>query len=404
LSDTKKKKLLVLSSTYPRWDDDWEPAFVHELSKRLTSDFDVTVLCPREKGSVRKEIKDKVNVQRYRYAPNWASTLVSNGGIASNLKSKKLKWFLVPFFFIAQTLAIIIAIKRHKPAVIHCHWIIPQGICLYLAKKITRSKIPHLLTSHGGDMYTFRGKLLTTLKRKVLRSANAITVVSQAMIKEAERIAETVLDISVFPMGIDTKNTFYPDENVTRSETEILFVGRLVEKKGVQYLIEAFKLVLNSAPEATLTIIGEGPEKVTLQSLAENLNLAHRVRFLGSMQNSKLPRYYRQATVFVAPFIKAESGDEEGFGLVVAEALCCGCPVVVTDLPAVEDLFSRAKDVAKITVAPQAKSSQLAAAISHYLSERLPKHPTQTNLSKIFGWDTTPHDYVKLLSKINKTI
>jgi glycosyltransferase involved in cell wall biosynthesis len=399
LSDTKKKKLLVLSSTYPRWDDDWEPAFVHELSKRLTSDFDVTVLCPREKGSVRREIKDKVNVHRYRYAPNCASTLVSNGGIAANLKNTKLKWLLVPFFFLAQTLAITIAIKRHKPDVIHCHWIIPQGVCLYLAKILTRSKIPHLLTSHGGDLYTFRGMLLTKLKKAVLCHARSITVVSHAMTTEVERIAGKALDIRVIPMGIDTKNTFYPDESVIRSKTEILFVGRLVEKKGVRYLIEAFKLVLNSVPEATLTIIGEGPEKVTLKSLVENLNLEHQVRFLGSMQNSRLPAYYRRATVFAAPFIRAKSGDEEGFGLVVAEALCCGCPVVVTDLPAVEDLFSRAKDIAKITVVPQARSSTLATAISNYFRESLSTHLTQANLSEIFGWDTTQNVYAKLLSK-----
>ena len=392
----QKKKLLVLSSTYPRWDDDWEPAFVHELSKRLTDEFDVSVLCPREKGSKSKEIKDQVNVCRYRYAPDSLSTLVSNGGIASNLKSQPLKWLLVPFFFLFQTTAILTAIRRDKPDVIHCHWIIPQGICLYIAKLLSRSKIPHLLTSHGGDLYTFRGKLLSNLKKRVINSANAMTVVSQAMKTEVNRIAGQEIDISVIPMGIDTKNTFYPDPNIERSKTEILFVGRLVEKKGVKYLLEAFAMVLQTHPDATLTIIGEGPERKNLENLAQTLGIKEKMQFKGAVLNKELPNHYRRAAVFVAPFVTADNGDQEGLGLVLVEAICCGCPIIVSDNAQTKDITKHLYQSPSIYFTNQKSTSQLTQKILRSFD-----HPSQNHLYELnnfFDWNQIKTSYSKILN------
>lgn len=399
----QKKKLLVLSSTYPRWDDDWEPAFVHELSKRLTDEFDVSVLCPREKGSKSEEIKDQINVCRYRYAPDFLSTLVSNGGIASNLKSQPLKWLLVPFFFLFQTTAILTAIMRDKPDVIHCHWIIPQGICLYIAKLLSRSKIPHLLTSHGGDLYTFRGKLLSNLKKRVINSANAMTVVSQAMKTEVNRIAGQEIDISVIPMGIDTKNTFYPDPNIERSKTEILFVGRLVEKKGVKYLLEAFAMVLQTHPDAALTIIGEGPERKNLENLAQTLGIKEKIQFKGAVLNKELPNHYRRAAVFVAPFITAKNGDQEGLGLVLVEAICCGCPIVVSEIQPTKDIMNTLKNDHSILLTAQKSPRDINIGLNKILTEKkaITISPSATD---IFDWTEATQNYTHKIRHINYQI
>lgn len=403
----QKKNLLVLSSTYPRWDDDWEPAFVHELSKRLTDEFDVSVLCPREKGSKKKEVKDHVNVSRYRYAPNSLSTLVSNGGIAANLKNQPLKWLLVPLFFLFQTIAILIAIKRDKPDVIHCHWIIPQGICLYLAKTISRSKIPHLLTSHGGDLYSFRGKLLSNIKRRVINNANAMTVVSQAMKAEVNRIVGREVEISVIPMGIDTQNTFYPDPSVERSTTEILFVGRLVEKKGVKYLLETFPEVLKTHPDATLTIIGEGPERAGLEKLATTIGISSKVNFIGSVLNKNLPNFYRRAAVFVAPFITSKNGDQEGLGLVSVEALACGCRVILTDIEACKDIIKKATRKDFIIESKQQDSRDLSEKILSMLeTTKIQIREDDPEISSIarmnFDWHSISTRYSHTINSLSK--
>ena len=92
----KRLRLLVLASTYPRWQNETEPGFVHELSRRLADQFDVRVVGTHAPGALRDETMDDVEVRRFRYAPVRLQTLVSDGGIVSNLKRQPWKWLLVP--------------------------------------------------------------------------------------------------------------------------------------------------------------------------------------------------------------------------------------------------------------------------------------------------------------------
>ena len=87
-----RKKLLVLASTYPRWEGDPEPGFVHELAKRLTTPFKVRVLCPHAWNAAAQEMLEGVEVVRYRYAPVRFETLVNDGGIVNNLRHQPWKW------------------------------------------------------------------------------------------------------------------------------------------------------------------------------------------------------------------------------------------------------------------------------------------------------------------------
>jgi glycosyltransferase involved in cell wall biosynthesis len=146
----------------------------------------------------------------------------------------------------------------------------------------------------------------------------------------------------VEPMGVDLENRFTPDDRVPRSDKEILFVGRLVEKKGLKYLIDALPTILSKEPGAKLTIAGFGPQESYLRSRVETLGVSNRVEFLGAVPQSRLPDLYRRAAIFVAPFVEAEGGDQEGLGLVTVEAIGCGCPVIVSDLPAVADVIQDA--------------------------------------------------------------
>src|SRR5690606_34159902 len=91
-----RPNLMVLASTYPRWAGDPEPSFVHELARRLTDRFNVTVLCPHAPGTASSEAMDGVQIIRYRYAPSAWETLVNDGGIVANLRRTKWKALLLP--------------------------------------------------------------------------------------------------------------------------------------------------------------------------------------------------------------------------------------------------------------------------------------------------------------------
>jgi glycosyltransferase involved in cell wall biosynthesis len=316
---------------------------VHELSRRLTREFNVHVLCPHAPGAPAEEEMDGVHVHRFRYAPEALETLVQGGGIVNNLKHQRWKILLVLPFMAALVWHTARAIRRLQPDVVHAHWILPQGLCLLLARPFVRRLPPFLLTSHGGDIFGLRSALATRLKRWVLSRADAVTVVSQPMADIATSLGANPERVEVIPMGVDFQDRFTPGAATNRRPGEILFVGRLVEKKGLRYLVQALPEIVTKVPDAHLAIAGYGPEEPALRQLAAQLDVTDRVTFLGALPQEALPDVYRRASVFVAPFVQADSGDQDGFGLVVVEALGCGCPAVVGDVGVLDGILD-AKD------------------------------------------------------------
>ena len=340
MSESTLPTLLVLASTYPRWRNDPEPGFVHELCRRLVDRFHVIALVPDAPGADPDGTLDGVEIVRFRYAPRRWQTLVNHGGIVTNLRRFPLKWLLVPGFVFAQYLAARRLMRRRKVDVVHAHWLIPQGL---IARRLkSGAAVPYLVTSHGGDLFGLRGRLLETLKRRVAGSSSAMTVVSTAMRDEAMRIGLHPPRLAVLPMGVDLRERFVADAQAERAGDELLFVGRLVPKKGLPHLLSAMPAVLAGRPEVTLTIAGFGPEEASLRLQAQQLGIESHVNFLGAMSQEVLPELYRRASVFVAPFIRDGSGNQEGLPVVLMEAIGCGCPVIVGEVAGVRDLLGDA--------------------------------------------------------------
>ena len=155
-----KPRLLVLASTYPRWLDDHEPGFVHELAKRQVERFEVTVLTSSAPGAALHERIDGVEVIRYRYAPRTMETLVYGGGISTNLRRAPWKWALVPSFVAAQGAAAHRLHAQKRFDVVHAHWLIPQGLVARSLRARGTGQVPYVVTSHGGDLYRLPNKLM----------------------------------------------------------------------------------------------------------------------------------------------------------------------------------------------------------------------------------------------------
>jgi glycosyltransferase involved in cell wall biosynthesis len=337
-----------------------------------------------------------VQVQRYRYAPEMLETLVNNGGIVGNLRRAPWKWLLIPGFLFGLFWSAWRAITRERPDVVHAHWLMPQGLAMGVLGILDRRTPPFLVTSHGADLFALRSAPLQALKRFVARRAAALTVVSGAMREEMARIGIDPHNIDLQPMGVDLTHRFTPDPSVQRSRDELLFVGRLVEKKGLRYLIDAMPMILQSRPSAYLTVAGFGPEEAELRAQVVRLGLGAKVQFLGAVSQAELPPLYRRAAVFVAPFIHAASGDREGLGLVSVEAAGCGCPVVVSRLSAVRDVFS--EDEA--TYVEPGDATLLAAAVVANLSEAgSVVRPKRASLVDKFDWRAVGRNYARLLEE-----
>lgn len=377
----------MLASTYPRWQQDHEPSFVHELARRLTRWFEVVVICPHAKGAKPREILDGVHVERYRYGWDGLETLVNDGGIVTNLRRAPWKWLLVPGFVVMQWL--VARREIQGDVVVHAHWILTPG---FVARML---RAPFVVTSHGADLFALRGQLPMAMKRFVLSRSQAMTVVSHAMQDEAASLLGDRKAV-VSPMGVDLRERFVPDDSVSREPGQILFVGRLVEKKGVEVLLRAMPLVLKRIPTATLKIVGFGPLENSLKTECGELGLAGVVTFAGAVTQDGLVNLYRSASVFAAPFRAASSGDQEGLGLVLVEALGCGCPVVASDVPAVRDVASDMWGMRVVTPEdPRALADGLVASLSE--ETLVMSAPDRVRLMERFDWDTVAARYAELL-------
>jgi len=334
-----RPRVLVLTSTFPRWENDPEPAFIFELSRRLTDKFEITVLSPRAPGSKKREDMAGLHIIRFPYFfSRWEKLAMHGGGILNHLKTNPVYYLMVPFFLLGQLLAVSHLLRNERFDLIHAHWLIPQGFIAALSLFITRKNIPLLCTSHGGDLFALKGKGLQRLKLWVMDKSAALTVVSKAMKKTVVDMGVAPDKVEVISMGVDLKGLFTPDPCVQRKTDELLFVGRLVEKKGVHNLLEAMPAVLKKHPTVRLMLAGSGPMEQKLRQQAQRLQISDRVAFLGMVSQKKLPEMYRTATLAVFPFVIAKSGDQEGFGLVQVEAMGCECPIIAGDLPAIHDI------------------------------------------------------------------
>ena len=394
-----KLRLLILTSTYPRWEGDPEPAFVHELAKRLTGQFEVAVLGPHAAGAQDVEKMDGVNVYRYHYAPVRYETLVNDGGIVANLKRALWKWLLVPGFLFAQWMAYRRLVRDWRPDVVHAHWLIPQGLVVALGTYGATLK-PLVVTSHGADLFAIRGRLFAWLRKKVIAKSAALTVVSRAMQDRLFQEVSRKNIVRVMPMGVDLSQRFTPAAAVLRSPRQLLFVGRLVEKKGCIFLIEAMPAVIRRFPDIKLTVVGFGPERVQLMNRVEELGIGESVIFSGAVPQSELAILYQSATALIAPFIEAKNGDQEGLGLVVAEAIGCHCPVVVGDVPAVHDVV----DSRYCSMVTQSDIEGLSAAIIRVIDDprraQLLAVQARREIETRLSWSAVSEGYAELLASV----
>jgi len=181
----------------------------------------------------------------------------------------------------------------------------------------------------------------------------------------------------------------------------VLFVGRLVEKKRVRFLIEAWPAVLSEYPGAQLVIAGDGPDRQSLLKACGRMGIEDTVQFLGAIPQSELPSLYRSSAVFVLPSVVAAGGDQEGFGLVLVEALGCACAVVTTDLPAMRDIVIEGKTGA---VVPGGSSTELARAIVDLLNDPERRHRLgtrgRTHVLGRFSWSRVSARYRDLIDDL----
>jgi colanic acid/amylovoran biosynthesis glycosyltransferase len=211
--------------------------------------------------------------------------------------------------------------RRFRPNLIHAHFASGGRSAMPLARSL---RVPLLVTFHGADITV---RTAQPDRYAGLADEAACFICISAFIRDrALQAGFPAKKLFVHYIGID-RELFAPS-SISMDTRKVLFVGRLVEKKGCEYLIRAMQHVQESERDSELLVVGDGPLRPALQALSEELKV--RCRFYGVQPSHAIRKLLQEARVFCVPSVTASDGDSEGLGIVFAEAQAMGVPVVST--------------------------------------------------------------------------
>ena len=244
--------------------------------------------------------------------------------------------------------------------IVHAHYAFPDGIATIIA---FGKRLPVIITTHGSDINYFAKKHhLKTLVIEKLSMAQRVICVSTSLKNTLQKMGVTS-DIEVIPNGVDT-SVFSPGDktlssqilNLVPDRPRVLFVGNFKPVKGIEYLIRAMPEVVQQYPGCECILLGAEPsgnDAMRYRKTIRDAGVINVMNIVHKVPHADLPHWMRASDVLVLPSIS------EGFGLVAAEALACGIPVVSTCSGGPEDIVEEGMGV----LVPPKNASALAKAI-----------------------------------------
>ncbi len=218
------------------------------------------------------------------------------------------------------------------------------------------------MTCHGAEFALARRKpwIAECLRRSLLK-ADRLIANSSDTASHIHKLSGRDADVLPFGSSVVAKKNQPTDNEIPR----LLFTGRLIQRKGVEYLLRALKLVLADQP-VELVITGDGDQRSRLEALAAQLQLGESVRFLGYVDSEQLADEYARCDVWINPSIVDDRGDTEGLGVGAIEAYAHGKPVIASEVGGIPDAVIHNKTGLLV---PEKDEYSLAAAIERLLSD-----------------------------------
>lgn len=332
-------RVLALTHVFPRAPDDPTAPFLLHWARGLAdAGACVTVVAPHDAGLPLRHRVARVPVRRARYAPDRWETLAHRGRMHEVVRSPAGPPLLAGLVG-ALAAATRAELRAGVPDVLHVHWWLPGAVVARLA----RPRVPVVVTVHGTDVALL--EQMNTLHSAPLGSRPALTRLARWALDRADRVEAVSSDLAdrlerATGRRADAVNPMPIVEVGALSEPPagpfaVLAAGRLVAEKGFGDLVAA---VARLDVPARLTIAGDGPERAALVAQASTLGVG--LDLPGALAPAALAARYAAAGVVVQP------SSREGFGLVAAEALAAGVPLIATDSGGVRDLVARDELVA----------------------------------------------------------
>lgn len=387
----------MVTTSYPRFHGDSVGTFMEPIAAAVAArGHEVHIVAPWHPLVRRPTIERGVRLHFYKYAPFAALNVFGYAaGMRADVSLRGAAYAAAPLALGAGWLAARRVARRYRATIMHGHWVIPGGVTAAFAAP----QLPLVISLHGSDIFVAERLAPARIAARVaFRRASIVTACSADLARRAIALGANVERTTVVPYGVDAER-FKPDPEARRRHRErldipadALFVataGRLVRKKGFEYLVDA----VAELPQVILAIAGTGSLENDLGQRAAERGVEARIRFLGNLTQDEVASLFAAADVIVTPSVRDQAGNVDGLPNVVLEALASGTPLVTT---AAGGIGAVVEDDHTALVVPERDGRAIASAVRRLsdagLRDRLATAAREL-VRERFGWPRTAEQY-----------
>jgi glycosyltransferase involved in cell wall biosynthesis len=383
----------MVTTSYPRFPGDGIGSFMEPIARGVAArGHEVHVVAPWHPAIRRARIEDGVHLHFFRYAPTASLSVFGYAaGLREDTRLRAAAWAIAPVALAAGWFKAMRVASKRRATVMHGHWVVPGSVIAAAAA----GRRPLVVSLHGSDVFVAeRSALARRVARRVFARAAWITACSADLAVRAARLGADPARTEVVPYGVDTER-FAPNPAARDAVRRALGIGRapfvfaagrLVSKKGFEYLIDAIERLALEVPEVHLVIAGEGDLHAELAVRASRLGV-NRVRLVGNQPQDEIARLAAAADAIAVPSVRDAAGNVDGLPNFALEALASGTPVVATDAGGLPQAVTNG--VTGLVV-PQHDAPALASAIggllAHPAEGRALGERARERVERDFGW------------------
>ena len=333
-------KVIHVATAFPRRrDDPITPWLVELVRRQREAGTDAQVLSPAYRGGPRAD-PSGLPVHRFRYAPRFLETLTHDQTVPDRIRDRPAAAALVPAYLAAGAAAAG-RIGRERPDLVHVHWPMPHAIFGAAMRTASGGSTAMVCSFYSVEVnwVTHRLPWLRSFLRWTARTADAVTAISSSTAEAVRGLTDRPVAVVPYAAVIPevSPDLVRPALSDPEAPLRLLFVGRLVERKGVEVLVRALAR-LRHRRDAELVIVGSGNREDSVQQTAAREGVAGHVHLRGFVTAEQLAREYATADIFVLPAVVDSRGDTEGLGVVLLEALAYERPIVASHAGGITDI------------------------------------------------------------------
>ena len=387
--------VVMVTTSYPRFPGDSVGTFMEPIAKRVAArGHEVHIVAPWHPAITRGKAEDGVFFHFFKYAPVPALNVFGYAaGLRADVQLKAAAWMAAPLAMTAGWFKALRVAQKKRATVMHGHWVVPGGVIAAAA----RPALPLVVSLHGSDVFVAeRTAVARAFAGRVFRRAGFVTACSQDLATRAMALGAEPDRLEVVPYGVDAAR-FRPAPDLRHAIRSriglpsaaglIVAAGRLVRKKGFEYLIDALPMVASVSP-AHLAVAGGGDLAEELRARARTAGVEDRVHFLGDLTQDEVGTWFAAADVAVVPSVRDDSGNVDGLPNTVLEALASGTPLISTPAGGIASVIS---DGRTGLIVPERDARALAAALTDLLRDPERRavlgRAGRALAEERFGWD-----------------